>query len=69
VVTKALLNEPSRAIYQASLLPTGASIAVSPINNQSIFLALEHPTFSAQATPLQPLKHPLEPTLLMVLCL
>ena len=37
VVTKALLNEPSRAIYQASLLPTGASIAVSPINNQSIF--------------------------------
>jgi hypothetical protein len=40
VVTKALLNEPGRAIYQASLLPTGASIAVSPINNQSIFFGL-----------------------------
>ena len=36
-VTKALLNEPGRAIYQTSLLPVGASIAVSAVNNQAIY--------------------------------
>lgn len=37
VLTRALLNVPSRAIYQASLLPVGKSTAISPINNQAIY--------------------------------
>jgi hypothetical protein len=37
VITKALLNEPGRAIYQASLLTAGKSSAISSINNQAIY--------------------------------
>ncbi len=37
VLTRALLNTPSRAIYQASLLPVGKSAAITPINNQAIY--------------------------------
>ncbi len=41
VLTRALLNAPSRAIYQASLLPVGKSTAITPSSNQAIYFGTD----------------------------
>jgi hypothetical protein len=58
VLTRALLNVPSRAIYQASLLPVGKSTAISPINNQSIYFGTGEDDFYRTGTPFSTFETP-----------
>lgn len=57
-VTKALLNEPGRTIYQTSGLPSGANIAVSALNNQAIYYGTGEFDFFRTGSPITTFQTP-----------
>jgi outer membrane protein assembly factor BamB len=58
VISRALINEPSRAIFQASILPAGVSIAISAINNQVIYYGTGPGEFFRTGNPISTFETP-----------